>query len=93
MAGKFTPPTVCPKCSGAMEAGIEFEQGLSQLGDEYVIEQKELVRAYWQKTEIAKNKFLGREYEGLRRLGPRLAVVTYRCTECGYLESYAEAGH
>ena len=89
MAAKFTPPIVCPKCSGAMEAGIKFEQGLAQLGDDYVIEEKELVRAYWQKTEATKGKFLGREYEGLRRLGPRLAVVTYRCAQCGYLESYA----
>lgn len=89
MAGKFTPPTVCPKCSGAMEAGLKFEQGLSQLGDDYVIEEQEIVRAFWQKTQAAKGKFLGREYEGTSRLGPRLAVVTYRCVECGYLESYA----
>lgn len=89
MTSKFIPPTVCPKCSSAMEAGLKFEQGLSQLGDDYVIEEKEIVRAFWQKTEAAKGKFLGREYEGIRRLGPRLAVVAYRCVKCGYIESYA----
>ncbi|MCB0119950.1 MAG: hypothetical protein KDD72_13025 [Anaerolineales bacterium] len=89
MSDKFTPPTVCPKCSSAMEAGIEFEQGLSQLSDDYVIQEKEPVRAYWQKTEAAKGKFLGREYDGVRRIGPRLVVVAYRCVECGYLETYA----
>jgi len=89
MTGQFIPTTVCPKCSGAMEAGLEFEQGLNQLGDDYVIEEKEVVRVFWQKTEKAKGKFFGSEYEGLRRVGPRLAVVTYRCAACGYLESYA----
>lgn len=89
MTGKFAIPTVCPKCSGAMAEGLNFDKDLAQLSDEYVIEVNELIREYWQKTENAKGKFLGREYEGKRRVGPRLAVITYRCVECGYLEAYA----
>lgn len=89
MTGKFTAPTVCPRCSGTMEEGLRFDSKLGELSDEYVIEEKELVRERWQKTETAAGKFLGREYTGKRRLGPRLAIVSYRCVDCGYLESYA----
>ena len=89
MMSKFMVPAVCPKCSGVMEEGLNFEKDLFQLSDDYVIEEKERVREYWQKTLDAVEKFLGRESVGKRRVGPRLAVVTFRCVDCGYLESYA----
>ena len=79
----------CPKCSGVMEEGLQFNFKLNELSDDYVIETVELTRDRWQKTEDATGKFFGSEYSGKRRVGPRLAVITYRCTGCGYLESYA----
>lgn len=89
MTGKFIAPTKCPKCSGVMQEGLKFGKDLAQLAEDHVIEEKDLMREYWQKTEAAKGKFLGREYEGKRRLGLRLPVATYRCVDCGYLEAYA----
>lgn len=89
MAGKFTVPTACPKCGGSMEEGLVFDFKMGELSDDYVIEDNELARERWQKTENATGKFLGREYSGKRRVGPRLAIVSYRCADCGYLESYA----
>ncbi len=89
MAGKFTAPTLCPKCNGSMEEGLNFDYKVGELSDDYVIEDNERVRERWQKTESATGKFFGREYAGKRRIGPRLAIVTYRCQDCGYLESYA----
>ena len=89
MTGKFMAPTICPKCSGRMEEGLNFDKDILQLSEDYVIEEKELMREYWQKTEDATGKFLGREYAGKRRVGSRLAVVTFRCADCGYLEAYA----
>ena len=80
---------VCPKCSGTMEEGLQFDHKLNELSDDYVFEDNELRRDRWQKTENATDKFMGREYSGKRRVGPRLVVITYRCTACGYLESYA----
>lgn len=80
---------ICPRCSGAMEEGLRFDYKLGELSDDYVIEGNEVVRERWQKTEDATGKFLGREYSGKRRIGPRLAIVSYRCVGCGYLESYA----
>ena len=80
---------ICPKCSGAMEEGLQFNHKLNEVSDNYVIEINELTRDRWQKTEDASDKFLGREYSGKRRVGPRLSVITYRCAVCGYLESYA----
>ena len=41
MTGKFTAPTVCPRCSGTMEEGLRFDSKLGELSDEYVIEDKE----------------------------------------------------
>lgn len=89
MTGKFTAPTVCPKCGGSMEEGLNFDYKLGELSDDYVIENNEVVRERWQKTEDATGKFFGREYAGKRRVGPKLAIVTFRCSDCGYLESYA----
>ena len=89
MTDKFTISTVCPKCSGNMEEGLSFDFKMGELSDDYVIENSELIRERWQRTENATGKFLGREYAGKRRIGPRLAIVTYRCAGCGYLESYA----
>jgi predicted Zn-ribbon and HTH transcriptional regulator len=73
MAGKFDPPAVCAKCGGAMEAGLSMNKDME----------------HWQKVERAAGKFLGRSYEGYKRVGTSLPVLHYRCTDCGYLEAYA----
>jgi hypothetical protein len=89
MAGKFDPPAVCAKCGGAMEAGLSMNKDMKQLGEDYVFEDNETLVEHWQKVERAAGKFLGRSYEGYKRVGTSLPVLHYRCTDCGYLEAYA----
>lgn len=72
-----TNPT-CPKCSSAMEEGFMPDIG----------EGPALTR--WHPGEPVPIRFLGSNMGifkvNLKQLRP---VVTYRCTQCGYLESYA----
>lgn len=89
MTGKFIVPSVCPKSSGSMEAGLGFDYKMGELSDDYVIDNNVLVRERWQRTETASGKSLGRECAGTRRVGPRLAIITHRCADCGDLESSA----
>jgi hypothetical protein len=89
MTEKFAPPTKCLKCGAAMELGLGITKDMAQLSDDYVFEDTEPVREHWQKAEKADGKFLGRQYQGYRKVGPRLIILHYRCVDCGYLESYA----
>jgi hypothetical protein len=89
MPGKFDPPTVCARCGGALEAGMQVNKDMKQLGADYVFEDGEALREHWQKVERAQGKFLGRSYEGFRRVGEAYPILAYRCSDCGYLESYA----
>ena len=72
---------ICPKCSGVMEEGLRFDYKLGELSDDYVIEDTELVRERWQKTEDATGKFFGREYSGKRGLVRdwRSSRIVVRC--------------
>ena len=92
MAETFTPPTKCLRCGGAMEEGLGITKDMAQLSDDYVFEDSEPVREHWQKVERAQAKFMGRQYQGYRKAGPRLIILHYRCVDCGFLESYAPAG-
>ena len=67
-------PIACPRCSGSMEAGFVVDESY---GTRTV--------AKWVEGEPEPSFWTG------IKLGNRvnLDVRTYRCTGCGYLESYA----
>jgi hypothetical protein len=92
MAEKFAPPTKCLRCGGALEEGLGITKDMAQLPDDHIFEDTEPMREHWQKAERAEGKFLGRQYQGYRRSGPRLVILHYRCVDCGFLESYAPPG-
>lgn len=64
----------CPKCSANMENG-------------FVIDATEggLLQAQWAEGEPKKSFWLG----VLVKKAERHPITTYRCANCGYLESYA----
>ncbi len=65
----------CPKCSAAMEEGfIADHMDSTKMQSEWVTGAPE--PSFW----------TGLKIKGKRRY----RVVAYRCTGCGYLESYAE---
>jgi hypothetical protein len=65
---------VCPKCNAAMEAGFILEEAEGMGADLWVEGAPE--PSHWSgiKNWSARKKF---------------QVTTYRCSGCGYLESYA----
>ena len=66
---------VCPECSGTMEEGFILDRGHfdSRHIASWIGGRPE--RSFW---------------SGLKTSGkPNLEVVTYRCTHCGLLKSYA----
>ncbi len=65
----------CPKCRQAMEPGFVLDRGHYDLPSEPEWLEGEPDRSFWYRL-----KTKGRE---------RHPVRTYRCTSCGYLESYA----
>lgn len=66
--------TDCPKCRSAMDVGFIKDESY---GTTHVTE--------WVEGEPEKSVWTGTKTSG-RQLMP---VTTYRCTSCGYLESYA----
>jgi len=91
MSTKFTPPTQCIKCGGAMQAGTYLgyksipRSGLraEDLGD----------TAKWWQVQVGEGASLfGAAVSGhvlVKPQGDPLLVLHYRCVDCGYLESYA----
>lgn len=65
----------CPKCNSTMEAGVMLDRGH---GD--VLNASEWLEGVPEKSFWSGVKTKGKE---------RIKVETYRCTRCGYLESYA----
>jgi hypothetical protein len=65
----------CPKCARAMEAGylLDYTQDARMAQSSWVEGAPE--RSFWTGLKIK-----GRE---------KIAVTTFRCSHCGYLESYA----
>lgn len=73
----LTAPTECLRCKGPMEQGLIIDKA-----DLNVPNAPEWIDGPTEKS------FLG----GLKTRGhTKLRVVTFRCTNCGYLESYALA--
>lgn len=71
------PAPVCPKCDGRFEAGFTLE-----LGDH-----NSLSQGKWVEGKPERSFWNGLKIKG-RAQHP---VTTYRCSRCGYLESYAIA--
>ncbi len=69
------PSSTCPKCSGRMEAGFLLEQRDGNLKGvtEWVEGAPET--GWWGSVKVRKKR--------------QLAVQTWRCARCGFLESYA----
>lgn len=66
----------CARCSGTMETGLLLDRTQAQI-----------YPAVWTDGPVKRN-WLG----GLKASDSRLyRVETWRCTDCGYLESYAKA--
>ena len=66
----------CPKCNGEMKQG-------------FILDHKDhasSVVAKWQAGEPGKSFWRGVQSKD----GPHYEITAYRCTGCGYLESYAK---
>ena len=70
----------CLRCQGAMETGfmVDNTYGARLVGS-------------WMAGEPEFASFFGRVVNALAKMKDRTPIntVTYRCTACGYLESYA----
>ena len=66
----------CPKCKGAMEEGFiaDMTQQARVKPSKWVEGQP--VKSFWEGTKISDKE--------------KVEIATYRCTGCGYLESYAK---
>lgn len=67
----------CPKCQGSMARGFLLEETANH----------SRTTAQWVEGEPVKSLWFGLKLGGR----PKLAVGTWRCGRCGYLESYARA--
>jgi hypothetical protein len=65
--------SICPKCQAKMEAGLIPDEGYSHT-----------FMSKWVEGAAQKG-FFGLKLKGRRQF----AITAYRCTACGYLESYA----
>ena len=93
MPENFTPPTRCPKCDGAMEAGAFVGNNVGD-GQAGVFIQGTPSAVRWWKVEPREEKgaLTGRVSQGLALVPPDggpLLVLHYHCVKCGYLEAYA----
>lgn len=66
----------CPKCSGTMEAGFMLDQTYGAVGQET-----------WADGIPESSVWTGLKLKNRQQL----KVTTYRCSKCGFLESYALA--
>jgi hypothetical protein len=70
----MTASLKCPKCSGPMEQGFVLDNTHGGL-----------LVSQWAKGAPLKLSF----WMGAKRPDTQLPVGTFRCSSCGYLESYA----
>ena len=68
------PPQVCPKCRGAMVLGFVPDFTLGQINVSTWVEGPP-EKSFWVGTKIPQEKCI--------------TIGTFRCSSCGYLESYA----
>ena len=85
MTDKFNPPATCRICGGAMESGtLKTTREGYKIPERYPFEQLTSGELWYKLEPVKDGKFAMLNPEG----GPFM-VLHYRCTECGYLESYA----
>jgi hypothetical protein len=72
----FQVPDECPKCRASMQAGYLVDQGHANARSVPSWSEGEPRRSFWM---------------GLKPSGEVIETRTWRCTGCGYLESYAPA--
>ena len=85
MADKFTPPTTCRLCGGSMVVGtLKTTRENYRIPDRYPFEQLTTGELWFGLEEKPDGNFVLLNSQD----GP-LMVLHYRCTDCGYLESYA----
>jgi predicted nucleic-acid-binding Zn-ribbon protein len=70
----MTPNKTCPKCSGRMEEGFVLDRTHGAN-----------LQSTWVAGFPTRSFWTGLKLRGL----PTLPVTTFRCSGCGYLESYA----
>jgi hypothetical protein len=75
-----------------MEEGLGITKDMAQLSADFVFEDNDPQREHWQRVKRTKIKSWGKESEGYQKVGAPLIIIHYRCTNCGYLESYAPSG-
>lgn len=69
----------CMKCGGRMEMGFILDHAHSMMA-----------QSHWVSGEAEQMQFLGLRWAGVTTRGKTVRTVdTYRCTRCGYLESYS----
>jgi predicted nucleic-acid-binding Zn-ribbon protein len=67
-------PAVCPKCGGAMARGFIPDFGARGIVAEIWVEGRPQ-KSFWHVTKVSDEK--------------SLPIASFRCSGCGYLESYA----
>ena len=86
MANKLAPPTKCPRCSGTMESGtLRTTRENYRIIEGYPFAELTSGELWYRIETSATGQLVLKTPEG----GP-LMVLHYRCTDCGYLESYAQ---
>ena len=65
----------CPRCRGSMATGLVLDRGHGDSVKQQEWFEGEPVKSFWSGLKLK-----GREHHVVR---------TFRCTRCGYLESYA----
>lgn len=68
----------CPKCGGGMAEGFIVDVAAGGAA----------VVSKWQGGEPHKGRFFGVSQRGAEQID----IITFRCADCGYLESYAPGG-
>jgi hypothetical protein len=74
----MTRPATCPKCSGRMEEGFVLDRTYGAN-----------LQASWVEGRPAKSFWAGMKLKGL----VNLPITTFRCSGCGYLESFAPTSY
>jgi predicted nucleic-acid-binding Zn-ribbon protein len=69
------PVINCPKCKGLMEAGFILDRGHYNTGTVNIWVEGEPVKSFWTGLKVNDKQ--------------QFQVRTFRCVNCGYLESYA----
>jgi predicted nucleic-acid-binding Zn-ribbon protein len=93
---EFQPPTTCIKCGGQLEEGLAVDNS-KQVQDDHPAFGENLSMggspSWWRITPAnpdASVGVLGHSFKVAKIItGEKRQIFSYRCSDCGYLESYA----